>query len=47
MVYFNKNKVYDKNKWDIVIEMIALTEDNLNIECVFVTLCKIHPDIKK
>jgi hypothetical protein len=40
--YFTENKIYDNRHHDLVIELIALNDNN-QPECTFCTFCKIYP----
>jgi len=42
--YFLKNKSYDKNLFDVIIELFtyALNSNNTQVECILSTFCKIN-----
>lgn len=39
--YFIKNKLYDKNLTDLVIELFVMDDKQQSIECILATFCKI------
>ena len=41
MDYFLRNKIYDKNLTDLVIELFVLENNSQNVECILATFCKI------
>ena len=39
-----ENRVFDNRHSDLIIELVALNEENNSVECIFCTFCKVFPD---
>lgn len=44
MPFFSENKIYDNRHSDLIIELVAFSDETNLVECIFCTFCKVYPE---